>query len=213
MSHNKIKIAGQNPDSSGNVSIAINNLSDVSTSGVSDGDMLGYNGASFVPTGSTETGINLQAGIFQKSGGYGAGGYYFAVNDYSIIRKSNSVLMYSATGNTNVFNSASSNSPVSTSAWTESVDIPNAGTYLCIGGAHCTSGTSITWQWENKAGNFGAKTFVRNSTNSYGALVVAIMTASTNDIFRIVVTSKSGSVKIPNDEEQWMTGITIIKLG
>lgn len=213
MSHNKIKVAGQSPDASSEISIALNNLSDVSTSGASDGDMLGYNGSSFAPTGSTETGINLQAGILQKSGGYGAGSYYFAVNDYSIIRKSNSVLMYSATGNTNVFNSASSNSPVSTSAWTESVDIPTAGTYLCIGGAHCATGSSITFRWQNNAGSFGAKTFVRNNTNSYGGLVVAIMTASTNDIFRIVVTSTSGNVRIPGDEEQWMTGITIIKLG
>ena len=46
-----------------------------------------------------------------------------------------------------------------------------------------------------------------------GGLVVAIMTAVTNDVFRIVVTAKSGSIQIPDQKEQWMTGMTIIKLG
>ena len=214
MSHNKINVGNQEPSSSSEINISLNDLSDVDTSSVASGNMLGYNGSSFVPTGSTETGLDLHAGIFQRSGGYGAGNYYFAVNDYSMIRKmGSSATLYSSTGSTAIFNNASSNSPVSTSAWTESIDVATAGTYLCIAGAHCVSGTSITWQWENNAGNFGAKTFVRNNTNAYGGLVVAVMTATTNDIFRIVVTAKSGSVKIPNDEEQWMTGMTIIKLG
>jgi len=215
MSHNKIKVAGQNAGSSGDITLEINNLSDVDTSGVSSGDMLSYTGSSFVAAGNANSGLSLHAGIFQYSGGYGAGGYYFGVNDYSILRKqTNSARLYSSTGNTNIFNNASSgNSPVGTSAWTESIDIPTAGTYLCIAGTHCTTGTNVTWQWENNAGNKGAKTYVQNNNNFYGGLVVAVMTATTNDIFRIVVTAKSGSIKIPDQKEQWMTGMTIIKLG
>ena len=159
MSHNKIKVAGQDPSSSGDITLEINNLSDIDTSGVSSGNMLGYNGSSFVPTGSTGTGIELHAGIFQFAGGYGAGGYYFAINDYSIIRKNTtSARLYSSTGSNNIFNNASSgNSPVGTSAWTESIDIPTAGTYLCIAGAHCRTGTNVTWQWENNAGKHRCK--------------------------------------------------------
>ena len=213
MSHNKIKVGDQEPNSSSEINMSLNDLSNVDTSSVASGDMLGFNGSSFVPTGTTDTGLSLHAGFFQYTGGYGAGNYYFSVNDYSMIRKS-SARLYSSTGNTNIFNNAtSSNSAVSSSAWTESIDIPVAGTYLCIAGMHCMNGTDVTWQWQNNAGNFGAKSYVQRSNNAYGALVVAIMTASTNDIFRIVVTAKSGNIKIPNDEEQWMTGITIIKLG
>ena len=47
MSHNKIKVAGQEPDSSGEISVDIDNLSDVSTSGVSTGEVIKYNGSSW----------------------------------------------------------------------------------------------------------------------------------------------------------------------
>tara|TARA_Y100000592_G_scaffold9199_1_gene12839 strand:+ start:1435 stop:2082 length:648 start_codon:yes stop_codon:yes gene_type:complete len=215
MSHNKIKAAGQSPDASANISIALNNLSDVDTSAVSSGDMLSYDGSSFVPISNQNSGLNLHAGIFQFSGGYGAGGYYFAINDYNCIRKNTgSARLYSSTGNTNIFNNATTtNTVVSTSVWMESIDVPTAGTYLCIAGTHCSTGTNVTWQWQNNSGNFGAKTYVQQNNNYYGGLVVAVMTATTNDIFRIVVTAKTGSIRLPPDEEQWMTGITIIKLG
>ena len=47
MSHNKITVAGQSPDASSEISIALNNLSDVSTSGVSSGEVIKYNGSSW----------------------------------------------------------------------------------------------------------------------------------------------------------------------
>ena len=58
MSHNKIKVAGQEPNSSGEVTVALDNLSDVSTSGVSTDEVLKYSGGSWgvgaVPAGSPQ---------------------------------------------------------------------------------------------------------------------------------------------------------------
>ena len=58
MSHNKIKVAGQEPNASGEISVAIDNLSDVSTSGVSSGEVIKYNGSSWdtgaAPAGSPQ---------------------------------------------------------------------------------------------------------------------------------------------------------------
>ncbi len=58
MSHNKIKVADQNPDASGNITIELGNLSDVSTSGVSNNEVLKYNGSSWdtgvAPAGSPQ---------------------------------------------------------------------------------------------------------------------------------------------------------------
>ena len=216
MSHNKIKVGSQDPDSSGNINIALNNLNDVNTSGVVDGYSLSYDGSEFIAKDvtSTATGIDLHAGIFHKGGSFGAGAYYYSIGDYSCIRKSSNATLYSSTGSNNIFNNCTAaNSVVNTSVWMESIDIPTAGTYLCIAGGHCATGTSVTWQWENNTGNFGAKTFIKNANNFYGSLVVAVMTASTNDVFRIVVVAKSGSIKIPNKKMQFMTGMTIIKLG
>ena len=48
MSHNKFSVASQSPDSSGDVSVALTNLSDVSISTPSVGQVLKYDGSSFV---------------------------------------------------------------------------------------------------------------------------------------------------------------------
>ena len=46
MSHNKIKVGGQSPNTSGEISVAINNLSDVNITSVSNNDFLKYNSTS-----------------------------------------------------------------------------------------------------------------------------------------------------------------------
>jgi len=48
MSHNKITVGSQTPDSNGNVSVALNNLGDVDTTGVQANQTLIYNGSSYV---------------------------------------------------------------------------------------------------------------------------------------------------------------------
>ena len=42
MSHNKIKVGGQNPNASGEISVSLNNLSNVSTASASNGVLLKY---------------------------------------------------------------------------------------------------------------------------------------------------------------------------
>ena len=46
MSHNKIKVGGQSPNTSGEISVALNNLSDVSAGSPSNNDFLKYNSTS-----------------------------------------------------------------------------------------------------------------------------------------------------------------------
>jgi len=53
MSHNKITVGGQAPSASGDVSIALNNLSDVDTTGVASGDVIAYNGSSYEASSSS----------------------------------------------------------------------------------------------------------------------------------------------------------------
>ena len=48
MSHNKFTVAGQSPNASSEISVALNNLSDVSISSPSSDQVLKYNGSSFV---------------------------------------------------------------------------------------------------------------------------------------------------------------------
>jgi hypothetical protein len=48
MSHNKIKVAGQEPNASGDITLSLDNLSDVNTAGVQANQTLIYNGSSYV---------------------------------------------------------------------------------------------------------------------------------------------------------------------
>jgi hypothetical protein len=57
MSHNKITVGSQNPDASGNVSVALGNLSDADTTGAANGQVLAYNSTSsqFEPSNASVT--------------------------------------------------------------------------------------------------------------------------------------------------------------
>ena len=50
MSHNKIKVGGQKPDASGDITLSLDNLSDVNTAGVSNDEILQYAGGSWGTT-------------------------------------------------------------------------------------------------------------------------------------------------------------------
>jgi hypothetical protein len=47
MSHNKIKVGGQGPNVNGEITVSINNLSDVDITSPSDGQAIGYDGSNF----------------------------------------------------------------------------------------------------------------------------------------------------------------------
>lgn len=55
MSHHKITVANQSPSASGDVSVSINNLSDVSISSAANNEVIGYDGSSFVNTTKDES--------------------------------------------------------------------------------------------------------------------------------------------------------------
>jgi len=48
MSHNKITVAGQDPSSAGDITVGLNNLSDVTISSASSDQLIKYDGSSFV---------------------------------------------------------------------------------------------------------------------------------------------------------------------
>lgn len=63
MSHNKMTVASQNPDSSGNVSVNITNLSDVNISSPTSNEVIKYDGAQWInSTAPTGTGEYIQLG-------------------------------------------------------------------------------------------------------------------------------------------------------
>jgi hypothetical protein len=57
MSHNKITVGNQSPSSSGDISLALNDLSDVSISSPANNEVIGFNGSAYVNTTKDESDI------------------------------------------------------------------------------------------------------------------------------------------------------------
>lgn len=57
MSHNKITVGNQSPSASGDISLALNDLSDVSISSPANNEVIGFNGSAYVNTTKDESDI------------------------------------------------------------------------------------------------------------------------------------------------------------
>jgi hypothetical protein len=57
MSHNKITVGNQAPNVTGEISVAIENLSDVSFSSLTTGEIIGYDGTNFINTSKDESDV------------------------------------------------------------------------------------------------------------------------------------------------------------
>ena len=216
MSHNKFSVASQSPDISGDVSVALNNLSDVSISTPSTDQVLKYNGSNFVNGALTvDKGYDLKCAIYQGSGGSNytvttSNTYKYAVGDYSVYRiNGNTYNTYNDTGFT-VNNATSANSPLSNNTWVESVNIPSAGTYLVSAAGVCRD-NDITYQIEGNNGAISAKIFC-DRDSFFGALAVGIVTVSSTDIVRLVVKAVTGNVVFSSKTDQDFFTFNILKL-
>ena len=112
MSHNKIKVGGQSPSASGEISVALDNLSNVSASTVEEG-ALRYVNSSFKSSLKPSTQYERYYSFIKTSDDYGTTLSY-SNNDYWIWRHSSGVSEYidaSITRNT----ATTANSPVSNS--------------------------------------------------------------------------------------------------
>jgi hypothetical protein len=208
MSHNKITVDGQSPDSNG--SIDLNMSSYITESSPVENQVIKYNGSEFV-NGSSPSVIApiLKLGLHFNSTGWGGGSYYYSVGKYFTVRDAQSI-NYADTG-FNFNDATTTNSILTNNKWFPSVDIPTAGTYLFIRTVALTSGTSMTLRNSNNAGEFGVQVQV-NSSNTQGAAVWGIANCVENDIFRTVVKSISGTVKNIDDEEMRTLSLLIFKL-
>jgi hypothetical protein len=117
MSHNKITVANQNPDSSGEITVALNNLSDVNTSGVSTNQTLIYSGSAWTVSNMTSSSTMIFVGEGAAQNYNTSGG--------SAISAGVSVEFYDS----NAFNGISSATITSSSNWVSSVTLP-VGNYI-----------------------------------------------------------------------------------
>ena len=220
MSYGFVKV---NNKSSADITL---NLSDITQSGTpSNNDVINFNGTSWqnsnIPSSLTSD-LSLKFGLFGSTSLiWGSGAYLYEVGDYLLARHHESYNFKATNFGWN--NSTSANSVLSNSKWFESIDIPEAGRYLCMYSVHGDkeSGTAAsgTYRWQCNAGYFGSKCYVDSLGNNYGGIATGIVDAVQNDILRLVVVATdsagqgSGSLDLHSSITQQSMCATIIKIG
>lgn len=214
MSHNKLTVVGQSPNASSEISVALNNLSDVSISSPSSDQIIKYDGSNFVNAASTsEKGYDLKFATFQGAGNYSVhnqSAYQYVVGDYTIYRLNGGTYTTFNETDFTANNATAANSPVTTSVWTESVNIPSAGTYLVTVTGICRA-NDITYQIEGNNGAISAKIFC-DRDSFFGSLAVGIVTVASTDVVRLVVKAVTGSVVFSTRTDQDFFTFNILKL-
>jgi|TARA_R100000455_G_C6234000_1_gene94783 FlaG/FlaF family flagellin (archaellin) len=188
MSHNKIKVAGQEPNASGEISVALDNLSDVSASSPSNGDFLKYNDASNEWENVAVASSSSVEILF-----FGQGG---SVNYPETLSSGNNVYFYGTSGNFVNTIGATLGQTTSTSAfddWYDQFTLP-AGDYVLQGSLHGDfSGASgeAKYQFREGANNRGASGVNLHPSNTSGteypaeAVSYVTLTSSTTIVLRI----------------------------
>ena len=77
MSHNKIKVAGQAPDTAGSVNLSTSDLSDITYSSLSSNDLIQYNGSSYENVSKASTVLIAQS-LFSNNNKDATGSGVFA---------------------------------------------------------------------------------------------------------------------------------------
>jgi len=125
MSHNKIKVAGQEPNSSGVITIALNNLSDVTASSPSESDILQYSSGAWVTNSLASVSSSAE---YLLIGQGESNGYNNSTTDTTI--SNNDILNFYDTAPKNTLSGASVVNYLATN-WITGVTLP-AGTYWVL---------------------------------------------------------------------------------
>ena len=202
MSHNKIKVGGQSPNSSGEISLNLENLNDVQS--VSNKSILSYNGSTWAGTSLSKTNKEVYYRFFKNSPtDYGTSKNFSNGDAYVWIGTGFSINQY-IHGSVTVINANSSDTPVG-SGWRQGVRLGTAGTYLIIFCATLDSG-SMDFRLHDGSNFFGVKGQSIGDSSNKNNLIWAIKTVSANTTIKALVSNVS-SAGLP--ESQQATGVTI----
>jgi hypothetical protein len=178
MSHNKIKVGGQSPNTSGEISVALNNLSDLSVSSPSDNQVLQYSSGSWIPA---SRGSQASKELVYSYKSAFTGSYSGGTSNYNLTNNALNRFRWRITGGTIVENGVNHKAIVfsSTAAWRSGFEFVSTGTYLIFMSLqHYGTGNAI-WQFydETNSSYFGSK-FRMSATGDKMPLVVQTFTTT-----------------------------------
>ena len=206
MSHNKIKVAGQEPDSSGNITMTVSNLSDV-TGTPSNGTYLIYDGTNFVNT-STAT-VTVQS-IFLGEG---------ASSAYPRTLANNEEVCFYDTNPHNTITSATLNGLSGSADWYESVTLPT-GTYymrgVCVGDFTSSSNPNMQYRFYDGSALNGATGASYDDLASGGQFPyesTALFSVSGSTTIELRITSVSNANSTTTSNQSQYGHLYIMKVG
>jgi len=184
MSHNKIKVAGQEPDSSGSITVALNDLSNVSASSPSESDILQYSSGSW----STAALASVSSAAEYLLIGQGESNAYSNSTTDSTISNGD-ILNFYDTAPKNTLSGASVVNYLATD-WITGVTLP-AGTYWVLTTYRVEFSASglLGFRWQTDAGG--------NKTNiAYIGEDFAGVAGTTSTISAIINLSSSDTIEL-----------------
>ena len=180
MSHNKIKVGSGEPNITSDITLNVNNLSDVTITTPSNGQFLTYDGASWensAPAAITPGVIFAGEGATQNYSGSSASGV--AVSDD---------IEFYASSPTNTISSASI---TSASSWISSITLP-AGTFriLAVAGLELTASTGLVeYRWHDGTSLVGATGNAGYTDDRVGNPCVAVVTPTGSTTYTVQITT------------------------
>lgn len=184
MAHNKIKVAGQEPDKSGDITVNVENLDDVTITSVAADQVLQYDDSSSSWINADTTALSGGTVLFIGDGtstAYPTGGSALANNV--------DLHFYNV-----VYNGVSATVG---SGWIDSITLP-AGSYLCNAVAAITFSSSngvATYRWHDGSSFFGTQGNVKEDTDTIGSSCSGYITSASEFTISVRLNSNPTDVQ------------------
>tara|TARA_Y100001937_G_C7022216_1_gene286007 strand:+ start:145 stop:777 length:633 start_codon:yes stop_codon:yes gene_type:complete len=210
MSHNKIKVGGQSPNTSGEINVPLNNLSDVSVESPSESQVLQYSSGSWIPA---HRGPQAQKEIaysfiapFSVAYSGGTGNYSFSGHQRFMFRVKNGDIEQNGVNHITI--------GFSNNTWKNGWQFPTIGNYLIFMSLqHYGSGEAI-WQFYDETNTtfFGPKFRMSSSTDKMPVLVQPFTSTSTNQQVSLKLQALTTPSAVGRPQEMRAVSINIYKL-
>jgi len=179
MSHNKVKVAGKSPSQTGDITVNLGDLNDITVSPIS-GQYLQYNGTNWessIPQTVLPGIIFAAEGATQNYSGSGASGVAVADD-----------IEFYASSPTNTITNASI---TSASNWISSITLP-AGTYrmVAVAGLELTASSGLVeYRWHDGTNLIGATGNAGYTNDRVGNPAVAIASPTSSTTYTVRITT------------------------
>jgi len=207
MSHNKITVASQNPDSSGNIAVDITNLSDVNVSSPATNEVIKYDGAQWInSTAPASTGEYIQLG---------RGETYGSNYPFTLPTAANRIIYIYDTSPVNTISGATLNAS-GTADWYTSVTLP-AGKYMFISQTNVNFSASgyLVYQLKNNSNTaLSPAAKIGDNASGYAGGVVSTINSFLNltssDTISLKVFAQSGVSTTASDHNGYIDEFTYL---